>query len=144
MALLLHIFRPKNLIFKILVIQVFGFVVDLVVGVEADSPLALQNEINLRDIELLFVQVAILRRVFKHTRHETKTDLIEEISVEFLAHLEERFERSSLNDVLEQEFAHNVLLYLERNTIEIGLSRHKNCASVILPKVPEMVLYPIS
>lgn len=144
MPLPLHVFWPQNFILKVFVEQIFGLFVDLPVAVEADRPLTLQNEVDLGYIKLFLIQIAVLSRVLKHARHEPEPNLIQKVSIELLAHLEEGLERGCLDYVLEQELAHDVFLDFEWDAVEVGLPGHEHRASIVFPEVPEVVLNSVS
>lgn len=91
--------------------------------IEANSPITARNKVNFSHINLFLVQIAILGRILEQAGHEAKSNFIQEISVEFLAHFEERAEGVALDNVHEEEFAHYVLLDLKWDRIEILFAR---------------------
>ena len=141
---LLHVVWPQDFILEVFVEQILGLFVYLPVAVEADRPLSLQYEVDLCHIKFLLIQIAVLSRVLKHARHEPEPDFIQKVSIKLFAHLEEGLERGGLDDVLEQELAHDVLLNFERDAVEVGLPGHEHRASVVFPEVPEVVLNPVA
>jgi len=112
----------------------------LIVRVECDGPITLEYEVNLCDIKLLLVHVAVLVRILELARHKAKGDLKQEVRVELLAHLEEALEGRRRDYVLEEELAHDVLLDFEWDRVEIVSSLLQNCGSIVVPKEPKVRL----
>jgi len=108
------------------------------VTVKCDGPLSPNNKVDFCHIFFLNVHVAILSRVLELTRHKPESDLIQKVGIKLLAHSEERFECWHSEDVLEQEFAHNMLLNTEWNRVEIFLSFRQNGGAIIFPEVAEV------
>jgi len=105
-----------------------------------DSPLAINDEVDLSDVALLLKNVAILFSRHELTRHESEGDLVDEVGVKFTAQSEEGSESRFVDDVLEQELAHDVLLDLERNGVEVLFLFEKHGCAVVVPEVSKVVL----
>jgi hypothetical protein len=77
-------------------------------------------------------------RIFELAGHKAKRDLKQEVLVELLAHLEEALEGRRGDYVLEEELAHDVLLDLERDRVEIVSSLLQNSGSIVVPEEPKV------
>jgi hypothetical protein len=77
-------------------------------------------------------------RIFELAGHKAKSDLKQEVLVELLAHLEEVLEGRRGDYVLKEELAHDVLLDLERDRVEIVSSLLQNSGSIVVPEEPKV------
>jgi hypothetical protein len=133
-AFISHVFRYLQIFVFVLLVTVGGSQVTIV----GNSPFTFQNEVDLGDVSFFHQNVPVFLCVFELTGHKSKCNFVNKVRIEFFAHLEEGLEGGLVNDVLEQELAHDVLLNLERNRIEILFLFEKNCSSVIVPEVAEV------
>ena len=138
MAFTHHVFWSFKLFLDCEVFNELAIISDLIKRVKTYCPLTLQDKVNFSHINLLLVKVAIFWRILKQTGHKTKSNLIQEICIELLPHLKKRLEGGRRYNILEQKLAHDVLLNLEGNTVEVGLAGHEHRAPIILPEVAEV------
>ena len=144
MSTVKHVLGAFRFIRQLKLLSEFVLLIHLVERVKADCPVALHHKVDLSDVGLFLVKVAILICILKQARHEAESYLVQEIGVKFFAHLKEAFECGvGADDVLEEEFAHDVLLDLEWNRVEVSLSSQQNCCSIIVPEVSEVSLNPL-
>ncbi len=61
----------------------------VLVGVVANCPLALYDEVDFSHVTLLIQNVTVFRCRFKPSRHEAESDLVNEVRVEFTSNSEE-------------------------------------------------------
>lgn len=112
----------------------------VLVGVVADSPLTIDDEVNLGDVTLFVKNVSVSRVGLEASRHEAKSDLVDEVRVKLFSNVEELAEAFTANDVIEEEVRHDELLDPVGNRIEIIALLKKDLTPVLVPVPAEVAL----
>ena len=118
MALCHHVFRPFEIVFNLDFLHQAPDV-HLMETIEPYGPLTLRYEVYLGHIDLFFIEIAILCIIFEAAWHKAKCDLIQEVGIELFAHFEKGTKCVTLNNVHEEELAHDVLLDFEGDRVKI-------------------------
>jgi len=95
-------------------------------------------KVDFRHVTFLLEDVAVVGVIQEFSRHEAKSDFICKVRVEFFSRPEKALKRRLLKNVLKQELAHDVVLYIERYAIKVLFLFKERSHPVILPKVSEV------
>jgi len=132
-----QVFNVRNLGIQLVVFK-------LGVAVEGDCVLSLNDEVDLSDVLLLLVEISLFLVGFKLAGHEAERDFIQKVGVQVAARTEEALEGTHRENVLKQEFAHNVVLDASGNRVEELEALHEHRCPIVVPKPAEMGLNFIS
>lgn len=105
----------------------------------ADCPLTFYDEVDFRDVAFFIKNVTVLAGGLKTTWHETKSDLVNEVGIEFCTDVKEVAEARRDNDIFEQEVRHYELLDPVWDSIEVLTLLKEHLASILVP-IPMKVL----
>jgi len=112
----------------------------VLVRVKADSPITGDDEVDFGHIALFKQDVPVSLACFIPSWHETKGHLVDKVRIELFAAVEESFERSSNDDIAEQELSHDELLDPVRDGVKVLLLFKEDFAAILIPVVTEVSL----
>lgn len=89
------------------------------VGVKGNCPITFDHEIDLSDVPFLFDDVTVILCGLIVSGHKSKSNLVDEVTLDFSRYLEKETKGRLFHNVLKQKLCHNYLLNFEGNSIEV-------------------------
>ena len=143
-----HKLLLRDVLRKITLVQVAdkGIIIEVdipvvvLVRVKADSPITSDDEVDFGHIALFKQDVPVSLACFIPSWHESEGHLVDKVRIELFAAVEESFERSSNDDIAEQELSHDELLDPVRDGVKVLLLFKEDFAAILIPVVTEVSL----